>query len=102
MNSTIVLQICNVKFLNRNYTGWYLFSYMFYTHFYTQMRPIINGGLKNVIPYSQKYWWEFYLAVESQIPLINILEGFKFGGSVQDHHKYNVTIILFNEEILIW
>ena len=74
--------------------------YVLYTFLYTN-ETYNKWGLKNVIPYSQKYWREFYLAVESQMPMINILEGFKFGGSVQDHHEYNITI-LFNEEILIW
>ena len=47
------------------------------------------------IPYSQKYWWELNLAVESHIAITNILARFKFSGSVQDRHTH-----ICEEEIL--
>ena len=40
------------------------------------------------LPYSQKYWRELNLAVESQIAITNILVRFKLGGSVQNRHTF--------------
>ena len=37
--------------------------------------------------YSWKYWWELNLAVK--IAIARIFGGFKFGGSVWDHHTHN-------------
>ena len=47
------------------------------------------------VRYSQKYWRELNLAVESQIAITSTLTRLKFGGLVQDHHTY-----ICEEEIL--
>ena len=41
-----------------------------------------------LLPYSWKYWREIILVVKSQITITNILARFKFGGLIQDHHRF--------------
>ena len=55
-------------------------------------RKLINlFQVTSDVPYSQKYWREFDLAVESQIAITNMLLRFK----LQDRHAY-----VWEEEIL--